>query len=134
MNQRYFDIDQSFHKRSLTNADAGNSIVSGLESSNVYSVTPFTITVTTKDPKGNLITTGGEIFTVKISNLWTKYNSNYWTPNGKTSPLSSNINGVMTDNNDGSYTYTVTLTAIGKFEYFYILNRQCFCTSVFIIS
>ena len=134
MNQKFIDIKQNIQKRSLTTASAVNSIVAGVSSTNVYSGSSLSITVTAKDSNGNLITTGGEIFTVKISNLWTKYNNYYWNPSGATSPLYSNINGVMTDNNDGTYIYTFTLTSLGKFKHLLYFNRQCFNTSVFIIS
>ena len=86
----------------------------GLNPTNVFSGAPLVITVTAKDSTGNLITTGGEFFTVKISNLWTKNNNYFWVSNGATTPLSSNINGVMTDHNNGTYTYSTTLTALGK--------------------
>ena len=113
MNQKSINIQ----KRSLTTASAVNSIVAGVSSTNVYSGSSLSITVTAKDSSGNSINAGGEIFIVKISNLWTKYNNYYWNPSGATSPLSSNINDVMTDNSDGTFPYSATLTAIGKFKH-----------------
>ena len=89
--------------RSLTSASAANSLVTGLENSSMYSGDSINITVTAKDSSGNFVTTGGEIFTVKISNLWNKYNTYYCWPSGATGPLSANVNSVMTDHNNGTY-------------------------------
>ena len=68
--------------------------------------------VTAKDSSGNAITTGGEKFAVKISNTCTKVNDYYCSPSGNVGPLSSNINGIMTDNN-GTYTYSYILSTTG---------------------
>ena len=59
-----------------------------------------------KDSSGIEATAGGETFIVKISNTCTIYNQYYWAPNGARTPLSSNVNDIMTDNNDGTYTYS----------------------------
>ena len=89
--------------RSLSVASAVNSVVAGLGSSSMFTGDILSITVTAKDSSGNLLTTGGDIFTVKISNKCTKYNAYYCEPTGATSPLSANINDVMIDHNNGTY-------------------------------
>ena len=100
--------------RSLTGASAANSIVTGLENSSMFTGDTINITVTAKDLSGNFVTTGGDIFTVKISNLWTKYNAYYCEPSGASGPLSANVNEVMIDHNNGTYTYSYTLSAVGN--------------------
>ena len=69
--------------------------------------------VTVKDSTGNAITTGGEKFAVKISNTCVKFNDYYCSPSGNVGPLSSNINGIMTDHNNGTYTYSYILSTTG---------------------
>ena len=72
------------------------------------------ITVTAKDSSGNTITTGGELFMIRISNTWTLTNSHYCSPTGATAPLSSFISDMMTDNNNGIYSYSYTFSFIGR--------------------
>ena len=101
-------------RRSLVAASAANSVVSGTGISNIASGVTGTVTVTAKDSLGNTITTGGEIFMIKISNICSKANSHYWAPSGATTPLASNINDIMADNGDGTYSYSYILSFIGK--------------------
>ena len=92
--------------RILTASDASKSEVTGLDLTQVSQGNTINITVTAKDSSGNSIASGGEKFIVKISNACTKYNQYYCAPSGSTKPLSSNINDVMTDHNNGTYTYS----------------------------
>ena len=108
--------------RSLTDANAANSIVTGLENSSMFTGDTINITVTAKDSNGNLAASGGDIFTVKISNLWTKYNDYYCKPSGATDPLSANVNDVMTDHNNGTYTYSYTLSAVGNLNAYHLIG------------
>ena len=94
--------NQSHRSMVMASTSAVNSIVTGLENSSMYTGDIIKITVTAKDSSGNFVTTGGDIFTVKISNLWTKYNAYYCWPNGATGPLSANVNDVMADHNNGT--------------------------------
>ena len=108
------DHTNQLNHRSLSAASAVNSVVAGLGSSSMFTGDTLSITVTAKDSSGNLLTTGGDIFTVKISNLCTIYNAYYCKPTGATSPLSANVNDVMIDHNNGTYTYSYTLSVVGK--------------------
>ena len=81
-------------------------MVSGLIYTKTFLGDTLEITVTAKDSYGNYVTTGGDIFTVKISNVCTKYNQYYCAPSGSTTSLSSNVNDVMTDHNNGTYSYS----------------------------
>ena len=102
-NSAEIETQMQANRRSLTGASAANSIVTGLENSSLYTGDTISITVTAKDLSGNFVTTGGDIFTVKISNLWTKYNDYYCKPNTVTGPLFANVNDVMTDHNNGTH-------------------------------
>ena len=66
------------------------------------------VTVTAKDSSGNTITTGGEKFLLKVSNVWIKKNNYYWEV-GTSFLFSPNIYILMTDNNDGTYTASYTV-------------------------
>ena len=100
----------------MTSANAANSIVSGTGIYDFYSGSTVTVSVTAKDSYGNLITNGGEVFSVKISNLWTKVNDYLCEINGSSSTLASSINEVMTDHNNGTYTYSYTINNTGNCE------------------
>ena len=90
-----------------------NSIVSGSGIASFHAGTTVSIIVRAKDTYGNYITTGGDKFIVKISNPWTKYNSFYWKLTGSSGALSSNINAVMTDYNNGTYSYNYSVSTAG---------------------
>ena len=78
----------SKHTRRLS-ASSLNSKVSRLTPDVIDPGEITTITVTARDSDGNLITTGGEYFLVG--------------------------NNYMTDNGNGTYSYSVTLNYAGKF-------------------
>ena len=92
--------ENNSNHRSLTSASAASSIITGLQNSSMFTGDTINITVIAKDSSGKFVTTGGDIFTVKISNLWNKYNDYYCKPSGATSPLSANVNDVMVDHNN----------------------------------
>ena len=93
-----------FKHRILLSADASHSVVSGSISPSLIAGTSATITVQANDANGNL-TSGGDKYIIKISNRWTKINSYYCSLNSASIPLTSNINGMMTDQNNGYYNY-----------------------------
>ena len=81
----------------------------------MYPGTTGVITVTSRDSSGNLIGTGGDFWIVKITNEWTKENDYTWVGvTGAANTLSSAISGTMTDNGDGTYTYSYTISTLGK--------------------
>ena len=96
------------YHRSLVAASASNSVVSGTGVTTFAKQTMSVVTVTAKDSSGNTITTGGEKFLLKVSNVWTKKNNYYWEV-GTSFLFSPNIYILMTDNNDGTYTASYTV-------------------------
>ena len=111
---------------------ASNSVVSGTGITDFYSDTTVTIFVTVKNAFGTLMTSGGDTFIVKISNLWTQINSNLCEVNGNSNTLASSINGVMTDLNNGNYTYSYTVPNAGKFKLNAYFFRICICASLLV--
>ena len=110
------------NQRSLTAASALQSVVSGTGIANFTPGSTLEVIVTAKDSNGNDITTGGELFLVIVSNIWTKYNQYYCQPSWGTGPLSTNIEGIMTDYNNGTYSYSYTVSNSGK-VFFWNLNK-----------
>ena len=100
---------------------ASNSVVSGLTMANIVKGDTLTITVYVKDSSGNIISAGGDKLMIKISNSWTKISDNYCFPNGNSSPLSSNMNDIMIDHNNGTYTYSYTTPTTSKYALFRVL-------------
>ena len=70
----------------------------------IHQSNTLNISVIAKDSAGKSVSSGGEIFIIKISNTCTKYNKYYCAPNGTGTTLSSNVNDVMKDNKNGTYT------------------------------
>ena len=101
------------HRLLSISASAQTSIVSGSGIANIAIGTTVNIIVTAYDLNSNQVLTGGDAFIVKISNLWTKYNEYYWSPNGIPGPLSTNINDIMTDHNNGTYSYSYSISNAG---------------------
>ena len=101
------------HRRSLIAASAANSVVSGSGIFDIASGTTVTVTVTAKDSSGAPINTGGELFVVRVSNTWSKYNEHYWKPSGNSNTLSSNVVEPMTDHNNGTYSYSYSVSSTG---------------------
>ena len=98
--------------RELSGASASNSVPSGNGVTTFAAGTPAVITVTAKNSGGGTISSGGDIFAVKISNPCSIIDTYYCDPGS--GPLSSSINGVMTDHNNGTYTYTYTVGSTGE--------------------
>jgi cysteine-rich repeat protein len=88
-------------------ASAAQSTVSGSAISAFTALSAQTVTVTAKDSGGNSIGVGGDLFYVQISNEWTKTSNFEWTiVDGADNTIISTIFAEMTDNNDGTYSYT----------------------------
>ena len=104
---------KAISRRSLS-ISTTNSVVSGAGISDIATGLTRTIVVTAKDSSGNIITTGGELLMIRITNLWSYANSHYCSPNGATTPLSSLVSDMMVDNGNGTYSYSYTFTFIGK--------------------
>ena len=70
-------------------------MISGIGIVDIYTETYSTIYVTVKDSNGINVPNPTEIFSVKVSNLWTKDTDHYWSVDNSGLPLSSSINGMM---------------------------------------
>ena len=97
---------------------ATQSTVTGTGASSTVEVfTSLTVTVTAKDSSGNNIGTGGELIWIRLQKECTKVSNNfYWTTKSSTTfALSAEVWTKMTDNSDGTYTYTYTPSQKGTF-------------------
>ena len=100
---------------------ATQSTVSGTGTAlSVTISTSLTVTVTAKDSSGNNIGTGGELIWIRLQQQWARSSNNfYWDDNlSSTFALSSAVWTRMTDNSDGTYSYTYTPTIVGKLTLF----------------
>ena len=97
-----------FKHRILAPADASHSVVLSSISPSLIAGTSATITVQANDANG-VLTSGGDTYIIKISNRWTKINNYYCSLNSGSIPLTSNINGVMTDQSNGLYNYNLNV-------------------------
>ena len=82
----------------------------------IFSKTTYEVIVTVNDSSGVVVANPSEIFSVKVSNQWDQDTQYYWTP-GAGGPLSSNINGIMNNNNDGTYSFSYKVDSIGNYFY-----------------
>lgn len=96
-------------KRNLVSvATAHNSIVtgSGLGPS-VVAMTTYTVNVEARDSSNNPLASGGDVFKIKIYNKWTVGVNQAWNAvGGAKQVFASNIDATMTDNGDGTYSYS----------------------------
>ena len=69
----------------------------------------YTATLTAKDSAGNNVGTGGELVYIFITNECTISGNVCNIVGGATATLSTPITGDMTDNGDGTYSYSFTL-------------------------
>ena len=107
---------------------ATNSVVSGTGIQNQLLRENVTVTVTAKDSSGNFINTGGETFVVRVTSKCVA-ESIHLCSNSYYSPYQY-IDGIMTDNNDGTYAYSYSMIYIGK-EFANIqIYRQLFSSSI----
>lgn len=117
------------HKRNLS-IDLSMSTISG---SGVVSVTAYntvTIVVTAKDSSGTPIGVGGETLIAEVHNEWTLDADYYWTEVASARQvLSSPLVGTMTDNADGTYSYTYSVTLDGIVTVF--VYKESHITGVF---
>ena len=76
---------------------------------------PASVFLTAKDSSGNNIGVGGETIFVMVSNQCTRSTNMSCTPvSGATTVVANTIVGQMTDNGDGTYSYSFTVSAPGK--------------------
>ena len=88
---------------------AAQSIVSGSAISNFQALSQQTVIVNAKDSAGVNIATGGDLFYVQISNQCTKISNFVCTISvGADNTIPATIFQEMTDNNDGTYSYSWT--------------------------
>ena len=104
------------NKRELVGVtDASASVISGTGvASSINALTTYSVTVTAKDSSGNNIGHGGDIFLIQITNHCTLSGEFTWNVvSGARSTISSQIYEKMTDNGDGTYSYSYSLTNDG---------------------
>ena len=102
-------------RRLVGATSASQSVVSGTAlSGSLIAFTTYTILVTAKDSTGTDIGHGGDMFIAEIYNKWTLDTGNYWnTVAGAKQTISSAISAPMTDNGDGTYSYSFSLQLDG---------------------
>ena len=105
-----------------------NSVVSGNGTQNQLVRDNVTVTVVAKDSSGNSITTGGETFVLRVTSKCVA-ESIHLCSNSYNSP-SQYIDKIMTDNNDGTYTYSYSMVFAGKDFANIQIYRQLFSTSI----
>ena len=98
--------------RKLSSVSVANSVVSGTGIQNQLLRENVTVTVTAKDSSGNSITTGGETFVVRVTDKCVAESIHMWS--NSYYPPYRYIDGIMTDNNDGTYAYSYSMNNIGK--------------------
>jgi hypothetical protein len=104
-------------KRNLVSTfDYTKSVVSGITENLPFKLgQSYTISVTAKDSSGNRITIGGETIYIHITNHCTRGANMAWNIVASTpSILASDITAQMTDNSDGTYTYTTSFSTQGR--------------------
>ena len=87
-------------------------------------LSPYTITITAKDSSSAAISTGGEVLSLYIVNECTKTNFDWVTVSGASNTVSPSILTTMTDNSDGTYSYSYTPDRKGKLTYYVIAKNQ----------
>ena len=102
------------NRRFLTAADASQSVVSCSGTANVAAGTINTVIVTAKSSGGGSISTGGDIFTWRVTNNWIKYNQYYCKPTGASGPISGTMIGSFLDLNNGNYGAQYLIANTGK--------------------
>ena len=119
------DSKSSHLRRSLSSTTAAQSTVSGTGIANHVVLSSKTVTVTAKDASSTNIGTGGDLFYIQITNQCTKTSDFAWTVvGGADNTLSSSIFTLMTDNYDGTYTYSYTMTNDGVISVSIILFNR----------
>ena len=105
------------HNRNiLSNIDVSKSSVtgSGIVSPIIVNQTN-NVLLTARDSLGNDVGVGGETIFVMIANECTRSRYMSWTPvSGATTVVANTIIEQMTDNSDGTYSYSYSLSVPGK--------------------
>ena len=92
---------------------------------NVVAFTSYTVTVTARDSSGNLRGVGNDIFWIKIENQWSKATEFYWYDvSNQRKVLQTEIDAQMTDNLDGTYTYTYSTDLDGTISVSVLLYTE----------
>lgn len=106
-------------------ASAAQSTISGSATSNFLALSKRTVTVTAKDSSGTNIGAGGDLFYIQITNECTKASNFEWTTvSGADNTIATSIFTEMTDNNDGTYSYSWTPDNEGKLSISAILFNR----------
>ena len=117
--------DEKKNNRALTSTfSASNSVMGGTLTGTLNALSPYTITVTAKDSSSAAISTGGEVLSLYIVNECTKTNFDWVTVSGASNTVSPTILTTMTDNTDGTYSYSYTPDRKGKLTYYVIAKNQ----------
>jgi hypothetical protein len=100
----------------IASADAQKSVVygSGLGPS-IVAMTSYTVNVQARDSSDNILSFGGDTFKIKIHNKCTIGVSQSWTADTSAKAVfASPIDATMTDNGNGTYSYTYTPQQSGE--------------------
>ena len=99
----------------ISNIDVTKSLVTGSGVTSPVVGQTNSVLLTAKDSSGNNIGVGGETIFVMVANQCTRDTNMSCTPvSGATTVVASTIVGQMTDNGDGTYSYSYTVSVPGK--------------------
>lgn len=117
------------HKRNLS-IDLSMCTITGTGVNSLTAYDTVTVTVTAKDSGGINIGTGGETLTIEVHNECTLDSDYYWTEvPGATQVLTSPLVANMTDNGDGTYSYSYSVDLDGIVTVF--VYKESYITGVF---
>jgi hypothetical protein len=118
---------QIFHNNgyNFTIVSPSQSTVTGTALSAFNALSDTLVTVTAKDAGGTNVGTGGDLFYVQITNRCTKASNFACTVNGGAdTTIVTAITALMTDNNDGTYTYILNHNNEGTLSISVILYNR----------
>ena len=92
---------------------------------NIVAFTSYTITVTARDSSGNARGVGNDIFWIYIENQWSKATAFSWdNVSNQRQVLQTEVDAQMTDNLDGTYSYTYSVNLDGTITMYVLLYTQ----------